>query len=44
MKNDPKSSRQLTAKEKFTIAAVTAMFAAMGGILGVIAYYQQWLG
>ena len=31
-------------KEKITIAGVTGLFAAIGAILGVIAYYQQWLG
>ena len=36
--------KQQENKEKITIAGVTGLFAAIGAILGVIAYYQQWLG
>lgn len=38
------NKKQLTAKEKITIVGVTGLFAAIGAVLGVIAYYQQWLG
>lgn len=39
-----KDPKKLTVKEKITIAAATGVFAVIGAILGVIAYYQQWLG
>ena len=38
------NQKKMTAKEKITIAAATGLFAGIGAILGVIAYYQQWLG
>ena len=31
-------------KEKLTIVLATAIFAAVGAILGMTAYYQHWLG
>jgi len=37
-------TKKMTTKEKITIAAATGLFAAIGAVLGVIAYYQQWLG
>lgn len=37
-------SRYLTAKQKRTIAVTTGLFAVIGAVLGVIAYYQHWLG
>lgn len=44
MEQTDKGQRKMTTKEKITIAAVTGLFAAIGAVLGVIAYYQQWLG
>lgn len=38
------NEKNLTTKEKIFIAGATGLFAAIGAILGVIAYYQQWLG
>ena len=36
--------KTMTTQEKITIAGVTGLFAAIGAILGVVAYYQHWLG
>lgn len=36
--------KKLTAREKARIAASTGMFAAIGAVLGAIAYWQGWLG
>ena len=38
------SDEKLTVREKLWIAGVTGIFAAVGAVLGAIAYYQQWLG
>lgn len=38
------SDEKLTVREKLRIAGVTGIFAALGAVLGAIAYYQQWLG
>jgi len=44
MSQPENTEKKLTAKEKITIAGVTGLLAAIGAILGVIAYYHQWLG
>lgn len=44
MNQQKQDKRKLTFKEKITIAGVTGLFAAVGAILGVAAYYQHWLG
>lgn len=31
-------------KKSCVVAAITGLFAAIGAVLGVIAYYRQWLG
>lgn len=36
--------QKLSEKEKWTISAVTGLFAAIGAIFGIMAYYGQWLG
>lgn len=38
------NSRKLSTKEKARIIAATGVFAMIGAVLGVIAYYQHWLG
>lgn len=38
------SDEKLTVREKLRIAAATGLFAGIGAVLGVIAYYHQWLG
>ncbi len=37
-------SQPLTPLEKLRVAVITILFALLGAGLGVIAYYQQWLG
>ncbi len=44
MKPQESNQRKMTAREKRNIAAWTAAFAAIGAMLGVIAYNRQWLG
>lgn len=44
MNQQENKGKEMTTKEKLTIAGVTGLFAAIGAVLGVIAYYQQWLG
>ena len=41
---EQEKQKKLTMKEKITIATVTGLFAAIGAVLGAIAYYHQWLG
>ena len=38
------NEKQLTGKEKMNIIFATLAGLGEGGVLGVIAYYQQWLG
>lgn len=42
--NKQENKEKMSTKEKITTAAVTGLFAAIGALLGIIAYYQQWLG
>ena len=44
MNQEQNRAKKMTTKEKITISAATGLFAAIGAVLGVIAYYQQWLG
>lgn len=44
MNQQENNENKMTTKEKITIAGVTGLFASIGAVLGVIAYYQQWLG
>ncbi len=44
MNQQENNKTKLTTKEKITITGVTGLFSAIGAILGVIAYYQHWLG
>ena len=44
MKLQEACSQPLTSREKVQVAIITALFALLGGGLGVIAYHQQWLG
>jgi len=41
---DMNSNDKLTVREKLRIAGTAGLFAALGAVLGAIAYYQQWLG
>lgn len=38
------NAQKLSTKEKVRIIAATGLFAVIGAVLGVIAYYQHWLG
>jgi len=38
------NAQKLSTKEKVRIIAATGVFAVIGAVLGVIAYYQHWLG
>lgn len=44
MSHSETAKPKLTPKEKITIAGMTAFGTAIGALLGIIAYYQQWLG
>ena len=44
MEQNASNNKKLTTKEKLIIAGVTGIFAAIGAVLGVISYHQQWLG
>ena len=44
MELENKCQKKMTGREKLLTAGVTALFAAIGAVLGVIAYYQNWLG
>lgn len=36
--------RYMSRREMIRIIWVTGVFAVIGGALGVVAYYQHWLG
>ena len=38
------NKKQLSQKEKIKILFATLVGLGVGGVLGIIAYYQQWLG
>lgn len=38
------NAQKLSTKETVRTIAATGLFAVIGAVLGVIAYYQQWLG
>lgn len=44
MKQYQNGENKLTVREKCTIIVSTVTFAVIGAVLGIIAYYQQWLG
>ena len=44
MEQNEKAKKQLTKKEKINILFATLAGLGAGGVLGIIAYYQQWLG
>lgn len=44
MKHTDNTEKKMSTKKKIAIASVAGLFAAIGAIFGVIAYYQQWLG
>ena len=39
-----KSQKKMSPREKVVTVVSTLLFAAIGGVLGVIAYFQNWLG
>lgn len=41
---NPNDTKNTVTKKRYVVVAVTGLFAAIGAVLGVIAYYQQWLG
>ena len=44
MEQNKQTKKQLSTKEKLHILFGTLVGLGVGGVLGVIAYYQQWLG
>lgn len=44
MEQNKKAKKQLSEKEKINILFASLAGLGAGGVLGVIAYYQQWLG
>ena len=44
MEQNKKIPKQLFAKQKLHILFGTLLGIGVGGVLGVIAYYQHWLG
>lgn len=44
MEQNEKAKKQLTNKEKMNILFAMLAGLGVGGILGIIAYYQHWLG
>ena len=44
MEQNKEIPKQLSAKQKFHILFGTLAGLGVGGVLGVIAYYQHWLG
>lgn len=44
MEQNIQTKKQLSPKEKIHILYATLAGLGVGGVLGIIAYYQQWLG
>ena len=44
MEQNKQTKKQLSPKEKLRIVFATLAGLSVGGVLGIIAYYQQWLG
>lgn len=44
MEQNKQTEKQLSPKEKLRIVFATLAGLGVGGVLGIIAYYQQWLG
>lgn len=44
MEQNEQIKKQLSPKEKINILFATLAGLGVGGVLGVIAYYQHWLG
>ncbi len=44
MKQYQEAENKLTVRQKCVTIISTVSFAVIGAVLGVIAYYQQWLG
>lgn len=44
MESAEKSQKKMSPREKMMTVVSTLLFAAIGGVLGVIAYCQNWLG
>ena len=44
MEQIEQTTKKLSTKEKIGILSATLAGLGVGGVLGVIAYYQQWLG
>ena len=44
MKQNGQTQKQLSPKEKIRILFATLAGLGVGGVLGIIAYHQHWLG
>ena len=44
MEQNEQTKKLLSLKEKLHIVFATLAGLGVGGVLGIIAYYQQWLG
>ena len=44
MEQNEQAKKQLSVKEKINILFATLVGLGIGDVLGIIAYYQQWLG
>ncbi len=44
MEQNGQTKKQLSPKEKLRFVFATLAGFGAGGVLGIIAYYQQWLG
>lgn len=44
MEHNEKAKKQLSSKEKLNILFAALAGLGVGGVFGIIAYYQQWLG
>ena len=44
MEQNKEIQKQLSAKKKINILFATLAGLGAGGVLGIIAYYQHWLG
>lgn len=44
MEKNVQNKKEMSSKEKLNIVFATLIGLGIGGVLGIIAYYQQWLG
>lgn len=43
-RHDIREKNTAKKERRITVISITGLFSAIGAVLGIIAYYRQWLG